>query len=155
MDSPRSWGECSDEVRLVVWNQWHFWRLARVFPVDLLLLWGGGFRTRTKTRGLGRLTRRQMTACEDHLKSFIPLSVLERLHGFAQVCSPCSCTAGPSNNSMRHNIAVIPLQLPFLHFILVDRWQLVKPDCSIVMSRMTCRVPDRSSPPILRLAGRR
>lgn len=40
MDSPRSWGECSDEVREVdVWNQWHFWRLTRVFPVGVLLLW--------------------------------------------------------------------------------------------------------------------
>lgn len=85
MDSPRSWGECSDEVReVVVWNQWYFWRLTRVFPVDVLLLWGEGFGTRTKTRGLGRLTRRQMAECEDHLKSFI-----QRLAAFAKFCTSC------------------------------------------------------------------
>lgn len=88
MDSPRRWGECSDEVReVVVWNQWHFWRLTRVFPVDVLLLWEEGFGTRTKTRGLGRLTRRRMTACEDHLKSFIwtpSYSIVQRPRGIEQ-----------------------------------------------------------------------
>ena len=88
MDSPRSWGECSDEVReVVVWDQWHFWRVSRVFPVDVLLLWGEGVGTRTKTRDLGRLTRRRMTAREDHLKSFIwtpSYSIVQRARGFEQ-----------------------------------------------------------------------